>query len=182
MAKLGSMERRFCRKHGIPEERLYDASGLNPSSYPPRMKVEERWAAYGVNPCISGGHSLRDRHGTCLMCDTKRVAFMLRSKLPGFLYIAANGQETVMKIGFSNDPENRIRIMNYEGWGGFYDWSVLMSAWSDRAGALEHHVHAQFSDSKLPLTWERNGREERTTESYEYDFWSAFHAIREICD
>ena len=120
MARLGKDERQYCRYHGIPLERLFDASGYKRAGYKEIMGQEEKWAAFGVKPCKKSAHVLRNRHGFCLMCDPQTVAHMLRSKLPGYLYVALGADCTLMKLGFSQNPLNRISIANYEGWGGYH--------------------------------------------------------------
>jgi hypothetical protein len=155
--RLGKEERAFCRLHGIPEQRLFDATGHKRAEYREIMAIDEKWAAYGVTPCSICGNELRNRHGTCLMCDTKRLAYLFRSKLAGYLYVAIGADGDLMKIGFSTDPIERIKIANYEGWGGHYDWRVVAYAWSSQAGRIESRLHALFQSTSVNLGWYRNG-------------------------
>lgn len=182
MARLGKAERAFCLYHGIPLERLFNASGIRASEYRETMKAEEKWAAYGVTPCASGSHILRNRHGTCLMCKTERVAYLLRTKLPGYLYVASGAGGRLMKLGFSQNPVNRIAIANYEGWGGYYDWSLRVYCWNQEAGHLESELHAAFAPFSVALEWERNGRFVVTKEAYLSDTAEALLIIGRLCD
>lgn len=182
MAKLGKLERSFCRQHGIPTERLFNASGIRPIDFREIMKTEDKWAAYGVTPCERAAHVLRNRHNKCLMCDTAQVAFMLRSKQAGYLYVASGAKNRLMKLGFSSEPFNRIKIANYEGWGGFNDWRLVCYAWSSEGGRVEGHLHTEFKDTRVPLEWERNWRMETTTESYKANIMAAIEKIVWLCD
>lgn len=166
MARLGNEERQFCKRHGIPIDRLFDASGFSRAEYREFMGDDERWAAYGVTPCRPAGHVLRNRHGACLMCNPAAVEFMKRSKRGGMLYAALGGSNTVMKLGFSQDPYNRIYIANCEGWGGYQDWWIIGLGFSDQAGQLEHSLHAAFKEHAIALDWHRNGNHITTREAY----------------
>ncbi len=182
MAKLGRREREFCKKYQIPECRLFDASGLTRAQYKQIMKVEEKWAAFGVTPCGIEEHMLRNRHGTCLMCDTKRLAWLFSSKMSGYLYVASGAGGDLMKLGFSNNPTNRLKIANYEGWGGHRDWCLRAFGWASEAGQLESRLHARFAHTRVPLEWDRNWRLETTKESFQADLTEAIHQLVLLCD
>lgn len=182
MAKLRSAERKFCQHHGIPECRIFDATGLRPAHYREIMKLEEKWVAYNVTPCAPSGHQLRNRHGTCMMCDTQRLAYLFRSKLSGFIYVASGAGGDLMKIGFSTDPENRLAIANYVGWGGYSDWCLRAYGWAEQAGRLEHEMHARFAEFRVPLYWYKDGCELLTREAYEADIVAAVEQLVWLCD
>ncbi len=181
VAKLGSEERAYCNRHGIPLDRLFDADGYKRASYKEIMGADEKWAAYGVKPCPNG-HVLRNRHGFCLMCNPQTVAHMLRSKLPGYLYVAVGAGRELMKLGFSAAPERRIEIANYEGWGGKYDWRIVAKGWSPRGGKLEGEFHHYFKDRQVQLTWIRNGNLTRTREAFHADVPEACSKLVWLCD
>jgi hypothetical protein len=182
VAKLRSNERKFCNHHGIPEERLFDASGIRPVDFKEIMKSDEKWAAYGVRPCRPAGHILRNRHNTCLMCNTQRVAHMLRTKKAGYLYVASGSGGKLMKLGFSQDPFNRLKIANYGGWGGHNDWRLVCYAWSSEGGRIEEQLLSEFANIRIPLEWERNWRTEITRESYKANIIGAIEKIVSLCD
>ena len=181
MARLRKKERDFCAEKCIPELRLFDGTGLMPARYGPAMHVEEKWAAFGVNECIRG-HRLRDRHGNCLMCSPFSLNRLLQSKKGGFLYVASGNAGALMKLGFSGNPQNRIKIANYEGWGGYSDWCLRAYAYSSEAGQIEHELHAAFADRHVPLTWERNWVETVTREAFEIAIEEAISKLVWLCD
>jgi hypothetical protein len=181
LAKLTKEAKAFCLRHGIPESRLFDASRFRPRDFKEIMAAEEKWAAYGVTPCYRG-HILRDRHNTCLMCDTARVSFMLRSKLSGYLYVAEGGGRQLMKLGFSTEPANRIKIANYEGWGGHFDWKLVAFAWDAEAGRLEKDLLAHFADQQVLLEWERNWQPMVAREAFWSNIEGAIEKIVWLCD
>lgn len=182
MARLGRLERLFCRRHGLPETRLFDATGMKRAEYREVMKQDEKWAAYGVTPCAPHGHILRNRHGSCLMCDTGRLAYLFRTKMSGYLYIATGASGSLMKLGFSNDPRNRLNIANWEGWGGHSDWRLVAMAWDQEAGRLEHEFHGAFSEHCVPLEWERNWQTIISREAFRIDVDAALTKLVWLCD
>lgn len=181
MAKLSNSARLYCEIHGIPSDRLFDADGLTKATYRELMKDQEKWAAFGVTPCYQG-HVLRNRAGTCLMCDPERVAHLLRSKMSGFLYVASGGGGRLMKLGFSGNPANRLKIANYEGWGGQHDWCLRAYGWSKEAGALEAELHAEFQHRQVCLQWDRNYVPQVTREAYLADITLAAEKLVWLCD
>lgn len=181
MVKIENSVRLYCDIHGIPLARLFDASGLKKADYRELMKIDDKWAAYGVTPCYRG-HVLRNRYGTCLMCDPQRVAHLLRAKMSGFLYAASGNQGRLMKLGFSGDPANRIKIANYEGWGGHNDWCLRAYGWAAEAGALEADLHAEFQHQHVPLHWDRNYVPQITKEAYLEDITRAAEQLVWLCD
>lgn len=182
MAKLGHRERKFCEDYLIPEIRLFDATGLKRAEYREIMKAEEKWVAFGVTPCKLDCHVLRNRHGTCLMCDTERLAYLFRTKMSGYLYVASGAHGKLMKLGFSNNPTNRLAIANYEGWGGYHDWCLRAYGWAREAGRLESDLHAKFADTCMPLEWERNWRPVKTREAFKVNIEDAVVELVWLCD
>lgn len=178
---LRAKERRFCEQHGIPLGKLWDAAGLPPRHYSPAMKKRRKWAAYGVTECHRG-HRLRDRHGSCLMCDTAKVAYLLRAKQSGLIYVAVGGGGCIAKVGLSTDPDNRIKIANYIEWGGFSDWRIILTVHSNRAGRDEISLHKALRDFAFPLQWERGGVWRTTREAYVYEMDEIISAVVRVCD
>ena len=177
MAKLGRDERAFCRHHGIPESRIFDATGLRPRDFSEVMKAEEKWAAFGVTKCLRAGHELRNRHNTCLMCNPASVAYLLRTKVAGFVYVARGAGDHLMKIGYSNDQINRLAIANYERWGGFSDWRLGAYCWDDKAGDIEVALHRHFRLRQQPLEWIRNGSLIVSREAFTADIVAAIEQL-----
>ncbi|WP_404479332.1 GIY-YIG nuclease family protein [Novosphingobium sp. BL-52-GroH] len=181
MAKLEKSARIFCQIHGIPADRLFDAEGLPRQIYKYIMKSDEKWAAYGVTRCLNG-HVLRNRFGSCLICNPQSVAHMLRSKLSGYLYAASGAGGHYMKLGFSSDPMKRIKQANIEGWGGHDDWQLRAYGWAQEAGALEAELHAEFRHNQVRLPWIRNAEQQFTRESYLADITEAAVKLIWLCD
>lgn len=107
---------------------------------------------------------------------------MLRAKKAGYLYVASGADGKLMKLGFSGDPPERLKIANYEGWGGYSDWRLICYAHSSEGGKIEGQLHSEFTDSRAPLEWERNWRTETTRESYHANIVAAVEKIVWLCD
>src|SRR5688500_19781785 len=123
MARLTKADLAFLGRHGIPVALTFDASGLSRAVYGPRMKLEGKFAAYGVTRCLRRGHSLRNRHGTCLRCFPASIAFIERANSAAFVYIAQARRSGLLTIGYSADQvDSRLYIATLEGFGACCEW------------------------------------------------------------
>ena len=153
MAKLTKKEIAFLNQHNIPLSWMFDASEMQPKEYGPAMKEEGKKFAYGVTPCKKATHRIRSRTGDCIQCQTSAIRFSLRHEEDNYLYIAGSRRLKLLKVGVSNDPENRIAIFNYDRPEGSNDWSVLFSAYVAEAGRYEAAVHQELKDYLFPVTY-----------------------------
>ena len=100
----------------------------------------------------------------------------------GYLYVASGAGGSLMKLGFSGNPANRVKIANYEKWGGYGDWCLRAFGWAGQAGSLEGELHAEFYDERVALKWDRNWLPEITRESYQSDINRAIEKLTWLCD
>jgi T5orf172 domain len=144
------------------------------------MKAEGKRIAYGVTRCHKG-HGLRNRYGTCIECFPATIGFARRSELAGYVYVAESKDIRLFKIGFSGDPDNRISIANgnLEGYGGAWDWQILLRAWSGRAGAVEIATHRSLAGYQTDRDWVRNGSEVVATELFDCNLQEVINALKE---
>ena len=120
---------------------MFDASGMKRKQYHDQMKQTEKYFAYGVTPCERAAHTLRTRKGNCIQCRPASITHILRNAKPGYVYIAGSKSVKQIKIGSSNDPENRIYIANIERYAGASDWRILAKVLVYRSGFIENEAH-----------------------------------------
>ena len=97
----------FSRRHGIPLDKFFDASGLRRADYASAMTAAGAIIAYNTKPCSKYGHTLRNKYGTCVVCDPKQLAFNSRAELSGWVYVAESKKGKFIKVGFTNEIGRR---------------------------------------------------------------------------
>lgn len=177
MARIGKLEKAFCKDHGIPDTRIFDATGLSKSECYETMKSLEKWVAFGVPPCPNGHELKNKRWKNCLVCAPASLAWIFRSEAPGYLYIAQSLSIDLFKVGFSNDPRKRLVSANCEGWGGASDWRLITRAWDDKAGIKEFDLHKRLAVYRSARSWLRKGRLIQTREAYACTLDQAIEAL-----
>jgi hypothetical protein len=137
-------QRKFLIHHGIPVAQAFNTNGSPVSAYKQRMKDEGYLVAYGVAPCARGGHTLRTRHGHCVQCDSKHIAYILRHSQPGHVYLAHSPSTGLFKVGASVDPDVRKTNLNVNQYGGASDWVIQVSKFTNNYAKYEHLVHEKL--------------------------------------
>lgn len=136
----------FLAKHGIPEERIFNATNMAPASRKQRMGEGDYDIAYGTNPCDSGGHTLRTSAGHCIQCSPMKLSFLLRHRSPGEVYVAESKTETtIVKVGIAKSSTGRLSRLNSEQYAGRHDWSIRYHHGVANMGVVESEVHAALS-------------------------------------
>jgi hypothetical protein len=164
MAKLTQAQRAFLISHHIPPSVVFDATGLSKSKYSPLMKELEKSFAYGVTPCRAAGHTLRSRAGHCIQCGTANIAFQMNYNKGAIIYIAGSFSSRLIKIGITNDVQQRLSLLKHYSYGRADDWEILLWARVPNAGRIEADAHGALSGFSIEGTYLREGRE---TECYE---------------
>lgn len=179
MVKLSKADARFLKTHGIDLADVFDGSHMTTREIRVEMKASGKIIAFG-KPCLYG-HRIRAAGG-CVRCDPSRISFALRSRKPGYVYLAHSKNGRLAKIGSSTDPHNRIKIANYEGWGGQRDWELVMVTASHASGREERKVQGMVQHLSISLNWERNGISQITKEAFEWDFDALINAMVQGCE
>ena len=122
MIELTKEQLNFINKHNIGISECFNAKGLKKSEYRPIMKEFNLVIAYNVTPCKKFDHSLRNRSGKCVQCNTASLAFQNRFSQSGVLYIAGSKNKETIKIGVSKSKEIRLESLNRIKYGGTNDW------------------------------------------------------------
>ena len=178
MGRLTAEHTAFLRKHGFakPRDWALNATGMTRRQFSEVLRQEGKIFAYGLAPCPEG-HTLRTSGG-CPQCNTSYIAYAKRRRLPGYVYIAKSGRLT--KVGFSQDPDNRIYIANLEGYAGAQDWSIRAWVYSSNAGQIELDVHRALNGLAANQPWERSAAITYSKEVFRCSYATARQALLSV--
>ncbi len=154
-SSLSKSEQAFIEMHGLKYEWLFDAQGKGLPFYKVKMELLEKRVAFNTTPCKDYGHKLRSRHGHCLQCDEKRIAWVTRKR--GFTYLAFSNSQKLVKVGFSEKIENREDSLNRTKYGGIADWKVFCHVKTNQAFKLESTVQKALRTTQVIREYEHGG-------------------------
>ena len=117
MKGLTQEQKRYLTKHGVELYQVYDAYRQPNRVYKPIMKETGKVVAFNVTPCKNGGHTLRNRSGHCIQCNSAYLAFQNRNDSAGVVYVAKTLKGGVIKVGFSKWQSNNKRCTS--AWRAF---------------------------------------------------------------
>jgi hypothetical protein len=104
---------------------MFDGSGRRTKDWKALMSENGKKFAFGVGPCRVG-HTLKNRHGHCIQCDTSDIAFTRRPAATARLYILGSLEGRCIKIGSSNDDlDHRVANLRSQSYNGRRDWQLL---------------------------------------------------------
>lgn len=177
MTKLTDEQIEFLGYHGIPLDRVFDASGMRTKDYKDVMRQRESWVAYGVTPCKEAGHTLRSRAGHCIQCDPAKITYIKKQAQGGLIYVAWSESKGLVKVGVTNSTQKRVGLLKSEMYGGASDWKLVRAWESDRVGKVETEAHRQLQPYASNASYLKNGV---LTECAELFKCSSQHAVETI--
>ena len=140
----------FLNYHKIDLDELYDAKGQPVNNIKDEMKREDKLFAFNTTPCQKAGHTIRDRYSHCIVCETANIAFMKRTRLPGFVYIAGSLSKQFIKVGMSTTKlEDRLSRLNSRKVGNTNDWVMIKAIKCDYANEKEIAVQKLLKKYKI---------------------------------
>jgi hypothetical protein len=161
---------------------VFDATGMDRSQYQAAMEKEEKFFAVGASPCKKEGHTIRERKGHCIQCSPKDIAFFMRYYKNAFVYISASRSKTLIKVGFSRDPDARERTLNSFSYGGADDWIRVCQLKCEHAGRIEFAVHEKLSRFSSPQTYVHEGLTTRCLEVFSCGYPTARKVLTDLLD
>jgi hypothetical protein len=177
VTKLADEQKRFLASQQISESAVFDAAGMPPRFYRPLMEQEEKLFVIGVSPCLQRGHTMRTRAGHCILCDTKKIAFITRHFQQAYVYIAGSQRSKFVKLGLSRTPWNREAIINQLGYGGISDWQLLCYAKFPNAGKVEFAAHKSLTGHLTARSYTREHAEVECREIFRCGYGIAKKAL-----
>ncbi|MEB2786514.1 GIY-YIG nuclease family protein [Algoriphagus persicinus] len=145
----------FLQYHGISLDLLFDVSGMTNSEFKIKMGRLGKKVAFNARPCLSIGHTLKDRYGHCIQCDTKHVSFIKRAK--GYTYLACSMRGKLVKIGYTENVSSREESLIRTSYGGEKDWKILYSFFSEKAAKIEREAHKELSKFQIFREYSHDG-------------------------
>ena len=144
------------------------------------MKALDKWIAYGVTECERAGHTLRTRAGHCIQCDSKKVAYLMRHKEDGEIYVAYSARGNIVKVGTSKKSATvRLDGMNSDKYGGCSDWTIAYIVPAPQAGRVESKVHRTLAEHAISASYYKNGKITKCRELFSCSVGVAKRAIME---
>jgi len=181
MSDITREQLEFLDSQKIPLGRVFDATGMRKSEYREAMKTLDMLLAVGVSPCEKGEHTIRTRHGHCAQCNPAAIAFQNRYSQRGYVYVAGSRTHQLIKIGYALDVTNRMKSLNYFGYGGTNDWLWLHAFDVYNGGRIEHAVQLYLRGARFPTTYVRDGSAVNCLETFRYPHEDAEKTIRYFC-
>lgn len=140
----------FIEYHKIDTNNIMDAKGRSISEIKEEMKKNDILFAYNTTACTKAGHTIRDRHSHCIVCDTAHIAFMKRTKETGYIYIAGSLVKNFIKVGMTTEePEKRIGKLNSRKVGNTNDWVVIKAIKCDYSNLVEIAIQKDLRKYKV---------------------------------
>jgi len=179
MTTLSTEQIIFLNQQGIPRSKAFDATGMKTNTYRTLMSDLGMTVAFGVTPCHEAGHQMRARGGHCVMCKTASLGFQARFNDPGFVYAAHSIKLNLVKIGTTGDTSERIKNINYYGYGGASDWVLKYEIRVDKAGQIEWQAQKRVENTRAWRSYVRDGFSVDCQELFDCDVTTAIQSINE---
>lgn len=171
-------EQEFLASQGLAPEDVYD--GRRQSSINARKASAKEAGKLivvrdpGRSQC---GHRLTTRAGHCIQCDTSKLAYAARYEEPALVYIAASPKLGLLKLGITQDIEQRVTNLNGQAYAGTKDWKMLFFAAFQRAGAVESRAQSRLTRDVSGRSTFKDGRDQGAAEIFRCSFDEALEAI-----
>jgi len=135
----------FISFHKLDIKDFFNANGRPVSSCYNEMKSKDKLFAYNTTSCSNYGHTIRDRHGHCIVCNTANIEYSLRPKRIGFIYIACSLRKEITKVGMTTQLiKTRVTKINSSRVGNTDDWVILNSVKCAKANPIELLIHKEL--------------------------------------
>ena len=177
MSDLTKEQREFLRKQNVCLSLVFDAEGMSKSEYREVMKSLDKHIAYNTTPCKKAGHTMRTRAGHCIQCNTARIAFQKRHSEQAFVYVAGSLSRSVIKVGVTNNIENRMESLNKLQYASASDWTCIYWIETKRAGEVEFSAHDSLKQFAAPTTYSRFGKTVNCLETFYCPAQTAIDAV-----
>ena len=178
--ELSQSEKEFLKSHNVLPEQVFNAKGFSKSEYRLKMKAEGQIVAFNTTPCNAAGHKLRTRSGHCVMCNSAPLGFQKRNDLSGYVYVAGSILGQVLKIGFSNNYENREYHLNNQKYGGFDDWKVLIVLHGANGGNLELQLQSKLRKYSTSREYFHDNHYQEGNELFQCSILKVIEAINNL--
>lgn len=175
---MNNEQRSFFRKHKIPKELTYNANGLPIDDIKDKMELEGKAFAYNTTPCEGEGHTIIERSGHCVQCNTKYIALMIKSISYGCVYIAGSVNGALIKIGYTRSKEMKSKSL--DGYGDCDDWEILYSFYCIESVKMEDAIQTELKRYSLTEQYNRDGHLQKAKELFKCGYPKAKEATQKV--
>ena len=206
MLKLTDEQKAFIEKHKIPLSWVMDATGIIISNSSGKVfdiskhgdfsrkynkkellktmeKYEKHFLVNWKNCQKDITHDIRNKD-RCIMCDEVGLRCIEETKRhhnKGSIYIAVSKSEEIIKIGLTENIENRKRSLNETCYGGINDWQIAYCLKSSgKAGEIESKTQSLLSNYLWNAEYLKNGRQQSTYELVKCSYKIAKNALNKV--
>lgn len=167
----------FLQRLGVPLDKVFNAEGMGPSVYGPKMRALGKWVAFNTSGCHRR-HELRlkDRAGHCIQCHPQYISYQRRHDEDGIVYIAYSPCLKLVKVG-TTQRSDRVDQLNSYQYGGASDWRKHHSYPCANAGKVESTAHNLLSQYKAEGQYFKNGGDIDCGELFNCDVAKAVEAV-----
>jgi hypothetical protein len=168
----------FLAAHGLTEADVYDARGQSKRWREYRAKQAGKDVILTHPVCRTNSrHRLRTRAGHCIQCKTINIAFQRRESERASVCIAGSLSGKLIKIGESQEPWKRVQVLCNQSYGGFSDWTILISKIVDNAGEVERTISDRIAGRRFYAEYTKDGRPQLASEMIRCSYSSALKAM-----
>lgn len=180
LVELTTAELAFLKKYGLSADHVYDGRRLSRLNGGAEAREAGSVLVLGA-ACGKGGHRLFTRSGHCIQCDTSNLARQTRYNTPGSVYIAGSLETKLLKIGSTDDVEQRERTLQFEsGYGSAPDWKILFHAKVAKKGEVEATALRSLNAYKVVRPYVKNGAHQEAAELLKAPFSTALAAVVDV--
>ena len=172
----------FIEEQGLDVSLFIDAEGNPISQIREEMKANNKIFAFNSTPCQSNNHTTRSISGHCIECDTARIAFTLRHYNLGIVYIAGSIRGQLIKVGYTNNVENRVKSLNVSNIGGVNDWKILYHIQVLNAGMIEQQTQSELEPYLTELQYFHNSHLQVSKELFKCSFSKAKNMLIQVVE
>ncbi|WP_340106920.1 GIY-YIG nuclease family protein [Rhodohalobacter sp. 8-1] len=170
------------KEHNIPLEKVLNAKGLKKREYRSKMKELKKSIAFNVTPCQKKGHTLRNRSGHCVQCNTAYIAYQKRNDSKGIVYIAESIGGGIIKVGYSKSFETRSESLNRTEYAGYSDWVIKFAIESKNAGRIEHKINSSLKKYAQSVRYNHDNHLQESTEIFKCAYHIAKKELIRTCE
>jgi hypothetical protein len=160
----------FLKENNIPLSKVFDATNQKRETYRKSMKALEKLIAINATPCAKYGHTIRTRNGHCCQCNTANIAYIKRHYANGYVYIVGSQEKKVLKVGSTNNIENRVNTLNFENYASINDWKLILYYKCNDMGLIEAEAHNKLQKFQVEKTYIKNGRAQTAYEIFDCNY------------
>ena len=170
----------FLKTNNIPLSKIFDATNQKREIYRNAMKDLEKLIAINTTPCSRYGHTIRTRSGHCCQCNTASIAYLKRHYSNGYVYIVGSQNKKVLKVGSTNNIDNRVNSLNFQNYASINDWKLIFYYKCYDMGLIETNAHNKLKKFQVERTYIKNGRTQIAYEIFDCNYDTCKNALSNV--